>query len=691
MYSRTVPDLGTWSYTYDLSGRLLTRTDARGRVISFTYDQMDRPKTKQFSGTPTDNIANTYDETRVGAFNVGKLTTTANTVASIAYDYDVAGRTIREQTTVDPGLPSQAIYGLQATYDQAGRLLSRTYPDGQVVGGLTYDGAGRLLSIPSYIADLTYTARGQTAVATYGNGVVSTFTYNPQRGWLNALAHTRPAGAGDALNVTFTRNNVGRISGLTVAGAPNESWSYTYNDLDELLTSDNVGDNTLDQTFVYDPSGNGNLTSQTGLGSYTYPLSTAPQPHAPLTAGAKTFAYDANGNMTGDGSRTLGYDDDNRPVTVGSVVYVYGPDGKRLKKITNSGMTLYLGSNLELTNGVWTKYVHDDVKVVGTGGSAVVSWLHRDHLNSVRKITDATGAVVETTAYKSYGKQIGAELTQSKSYIGEKWDPETGLMYLNARYYDPVVARFVTPDDWDPLLEGVGTNRYAYAINDPVNKSDPNGHSGGGVPPDKATQESRAAEARKQAELSKLIEEAKKLDVRWGQSKHNKKVLDGVDPRVAAIALAMADFNASGRVYDRTDIMISIALAVTPAKGLRFGRAGSFEAEMSASAKEAIARVEQTGLAYGKKGFGTKAHSEFKAINDKKPGVSTEVSYLDGKVVDYGTKGSVRVDAVKGNPMAPKAIADLKTGQARLTEQRINDIRDHLPKAYRDVPIHEIR
>ena len=48
-------------------------------------------------------------------------------------------------------------------------------------------------------------------------------------------------------------------------------------------------------------------------------------------------------------------------------------------------------------------------------------------------------------------------------------------MYLNARYYDPVLARFVTPDDWGPLLLGVGTNRYAYAGNDPVSKNDPNG------------------------------------------------------------------------------------------------------------------------------------------------------------------------------------------------------------------------
>jgi uncharacterized protein RhaS with RHS repeats len=50
-------------------------------------------------------------------------------------------------------------------------------------------------------------------------------------------------------------------------------------------------------------------------------------------------------------------------------------------------------------------------------------------------------------------------------------------MYLNARYYDPALGRFISPDDWDPTIVGVGTNRYAYAGNDPVNKSDPNGHS----------------------------------------------------------------------------------------------------------------------------------------------------------------------------------------------------------------------
>ncbi|MCZ4271240.1 RHS repeat-associated core domain-containing protein [Maritalea porphyrae] len=65
---------------------------------------------------------------------------------------------------------------------------------------------------------------------------------------------------------------------------------------------------------------------------------------------------------------------------------------------------------------------------------------------------------------------------RTKSYIGERHDVETGLTYLNARYYDPELARFIQPDWWNPADPAVGTNRYAYSLNDPVNKSDPSGH-----------------------------------------------------------------------------------------------------------------------------------------------------------------------------------------------------------------------
>jgi RHS repeat-associated protein len=66
-----------------------------------------------------------------------------------------------------------------------------------------------------------------------------------------------------------------------------------------------------------------------------------------------------------------------------------------------------------------------------------------------------------------------------KSYINERFDAETGLQHLHARYYDPALGHFLTPDTWDPILAGVEFNRYAYVGNDPINGSDPNGHNYG--------------------------------------------------------------------------------------------------------------------------------------------------------------------------------------------------------------------
>lgn len=84
--------------------------------------------------------------------------------------------------------------------------------------------------------------------------------------------------------------------------------------------------------------------------------------------------------------------------------------------------------------------------------------------------------------YGAFGTPLavdGSTVINGKAYINERFDPETGLQYLHARYYDPEVARFLSPDSWDPILQGVDFNRYAYAGNDPVNMSDPNGHIAG--------------------------------------------------------------------------------------------------------------------------------------------------------------------------------------------------------------------
>jgi RHS repeat-associated protein len=204
------------------------------------------------------------------------------------------------------------------------------------------------------------------------------------------------------------------------------------------------------------------------------------------------MTYDANGNRVtktgGAIAESITWDGENRPSAIAegalTHLFTYGPDGHRLKKRVPNGSggyneTLTLGADLERSPaGIWTKYVHPDVKRVGNGATATPFFHHRDHLASIKVISSNTGAEVKRTVYRPFGDK-GTETGlhgESKGFIGERHDPETNLVYLNARYYDPVIAKFVSPDWWDPDKPGVGTNRYAYADNDPVNKADNSGH-----------------------------------------------------------------------------------------------------------------------------------------------------------------------------------------------------------------------
>jgi RHS repeat-associated protein len=124
-------------------------------------------------------------------------------------------------------------------------------------------------------------------------------------------------------------------------------------------------------------------------------------------------------------------------------------------------------------NGNTTSYDVD-----GTGPKLARSFTY-DGENRPISIT-ATGATT-IFDYGPYGQPLtdnGLTVANGRGYINERYDPETGLQYLHARYYDPELGRFLSPDTWDPAVGNVGTNRYAYAMNDPINMMDPSGHDG---------------------------------------------------------------------------------------------------------------------------------------------------------------------------------------------------------------------
>jgi len=107
--------------------------------------------------------------------------------------------------------------------------------------------------------------------------------------------------------------------------------------------------------------------------------------------------------------------------------------------------------------------------------------LHHDGLGSVRAVTAGTGMRTETSSYRPYGEQsegtYALNVPEAKGYIGERFDADAGLQYLNARYYDPRLGMFLQPDWWEVTEKGVGTNRYSYAAGDPINSKDVSGHA----------------------------------------------------------------------------------------------------------------------------------------------------------------------------------------------------------------------
>ncbi|WP_306143142.1 RHS repeat-associated core domain-containing protein [Roseibium sp. MMSF_3412] len=419
----------------------------------------------------------TYDEDRAGAFNVGRLTSLSNASATIRYDHDESGNVVSQRWEVDG-----QTYAHTFTHAPNGQLLRRSFADTDAVPSATgtyqYDGAGRLQSIPGLITHISYNAGSDPVVTTYGNGIVEARTYDPNRRWLMSISAS--GGQTGLFEESYTRSDKGLITEV-VSNRTNGNWQYGYDTVDRLVSATNLDDGLLSQSFAYDAADN--ITFNSSVGAYTYPDPSNPQPHAVTAAGSFSYSYDVKGNLVSGGGRTITYDGEDRPVSVTfngqTTSFVYAPDGKRLKKTTGGQTTLYLGADEEITPaGTHIKHPHADVRKAGTE----INWMHRDHLSSVKLMSDATGAVISENFFRPYGERSDVQIPplgtprESKGWIGERDDPETGLTYLNARYYDPVLARFISPDWFPADMALVGTNRYAYGLNNPIVLKDPSGN-----------------------------------------------------------------------------------------------------------------------------------------------------------------------------------------------------------------------
>ena len=226
----------------------------------------------------------------------------------------------------------------------------------------------------------------------------------------------------------------------------------------------------------------------TGVGGEVATIANGLKQNGPInpvgTDGRYLSAYkDANGNLLVSGERWIKYDEENRPIKIitadGNVTdMVYDYEGNRVKKTVNGTSALYIGDIYEKTGSTVTTHIFAGGQRIASKTGSTLYYFHQDHLGSTSLMTNSVGAVLQTTRYTPFGNvYLSSGVFTDIGFTGHRFDMSDGLIYMKARYYDPMLGRFLTPDSivqapFDPQM----LNRYTYVRNNPVNLIDPDGH-----------------------------------------------------------------------------------------------------------------------------------------------------------------------------------------------------------------------
>ncbi|MDH6344169.1 RHS repeat-associated protein [Parabacteroides sp. PFB2-12] len=141
------------------------------------------------------------------------------------------------------------------------------------------------------------------------------------------------------------------------------------------------------------------------------------------------------------------------------------------ERVTESGVTQQL-YYLQGGDGLAAIYVKE------TGKQDQIYYACNDHLGSVTQLVNSAGTPVFQATYDAWGRQSVTTNTfkYHRGYTGHEHLPEFGLVNMNGRLYDPILARFLSPDPYVQMPDySQGYNRYAYCLNNPLIYTDPSG------------------------------------------------------------------------------------------------------------------------------------------------------------------------------------------------------------------------
>lgn len=406
--------------------------------------------------------------------------------------------------------------------------------------------------------------------------------------------------------------------------------------------------------------------------------------------------------------------------------YTYSADGIKIRKVVNDGGNVtttdyagayqYVNNNLEFIRNFEDGYVYPK-----NGGGFDYVYYYTDQLDNIRLMysdSDGNGTIDPSTeilkeshfypfgmvhkGYNSTVNPIGSSFHKYDFQNQERQD-ELGLNWLQFKYrmHDPAIGRFVSID---PLAEDyVHNSTYAFAENKVIkynelegleitlNKFDRMSYENKSWVGKAATFVGNAGISIANGGIDVFnyagdLDRADQAAGGFGQGAGTKVANDVGDTASAISSYAenttLSEFGSDvGDALSNVETYENLAGALVPVAGAtKLGKLGSVNKLSVADKLQDAANTALKNVGDGKGAVhGTKVHTEFGTIANKVDNVTKEVSYKNGEVVPYGTKGSVRADAVEGNINKPTAVYDLKTGKAKVTQKNIDKYNKHVP------------
>ena len=477
---RIDPESGStiWGYdaasqvTWELKGQSgsgCVSTQPSGATL-FGYDARSRKTLDDFPGT-SDDVSYVYDP----GVNRTKV---INATATWTYDYNKRNLLEREEVVIDG-----KTLVLDPTYNGLAQVSSLVTP-GRTIS-YSPNAWGQPTKLGSYAISITYHPNGLTSTYSLGLPANNGLTYaqlldNRQRPQVQETKN----GASTVQRFVYGYSNAGDLTSIDDAVTNTDDLTATYDGLHRLANASGIWGS---YGYGYDSLNNiRSRTHSSGPNSLTYAYNSSNRLTGISGSQSRTYSYNAQGEITGDGSKTFTLNSQGQIQSIAGIAsYSYDGNGKRIK-VVKGGTTEYALYN-KAGQLVYTEKGSDQtdylnlngqtiVEIKKTGSTDTVTYLHPDLLGSPRMATNASKSVSWQEHYDPYGQKLNGTTGERIGYTGHVFDPETSYVYAQARFYDPLVGRFLSTDpvhfvDDNPF----SFNRYSYANNNSYRFTDPTG------------------------------------------------------------------------------------------------------------------------------------------------------------------------------------------------------------------------